>query len=136
MPSSENPFSTAINLPISIEFNVEYHALANKAFRYLLKRVSEEKELSAGDCHVGEFLSHYLMAWKATMPEADLGLAMAIRGGLFLLESIRKQDEIAEVHLNLTDALMPFVRRWGRELRAFSPEQIHSTSDPATTEQP
>lgn len=136
MPSSESPFSTAINLPASIEFNVEYHVLANKAFRYLLTRVSEEKELSAGDCHVGEFLSHYLTAWKTRMREGDPGLAMAIRGGLFLLDSIRKQDEIAEVHLSLTDALMPFVRRWERELRALSPEQIRSTSDPATTEQP
>jgi hypothetical protein len=136
MPSSENPFSTAINLPTGIEFNVEYHVLANKAFRYLLTRVSEEKELSAGERYIGEFLSHYLTAWKTRMPEGDPGLAIAIRGGLFLLDSIRKHEEIAEVHLSLTDALMPFVRRWGRELKTLSPEQQRSTMDPSTTEQP
>lgn len=136
MPSSENPFSTAINLPTSIEFNVEYHVLANKAFRYLLKRVSEEKELSAGDCYVGEFLCYYLTAWKARMPEGDLSLAFAIRGGLFLLESIRVRNEIVEAHLSLADALLPFVRQWERDVRVLCSEQTHSVSDPATTESP
>ena len=127
MPTPTPRHGANPSLPAGIEFDIEYHLLANRALSHLLNRISEETGLSASDRLTSEFLAHYMKAWKA--PDDDPCLAMEIRLCLSILGSALDSDQAKTIPLDLIDTLVPLMRRRRRELRAMSRELIRPAPD-------